>query len=145
MNKSISFLVMKLLIFIGKQGNNKIMKITIPLKNNKDFLKVYKNGRFYSGKYIVLYSLRNGFDINRIGITASKKVGNCVKRNKIKRLVKENYRLIEDKIKDGYDIVFLIRNNEKIPDFYDIKKEMIFLLNRLSLLKEENCNCLKKQ
>jgi ribonuclease P protein component len=121
------------------------MKKTVPLKKNRDFQKVYKNGRFYAGKYIVLYSLFNRFNINinRMGITASKKVGKSVRRNKIKRLIKENYRLLEDMIKTSYDIVFVIRNSEKQPDFYDIKKEMHFLLKKLMLLKEEKYNCLK--
>ncbi|NLC67658.1 MAG: ribonuclease P protein component [Clostridiaceae bacterium] len=121
------------------------MKRTVPLRNNRDFQKVYKNGKFYAGRYIVVYSLYNRLsdNINRIGITASKKVGKSVRRNKIKRLIKENYRLMEAMIKTGHDIVFVIRNSEKLPDFYDIRREMFFLLKKLLLLKEETCNCLK--
>ncbi|NSW92033.1 MAG: ribonuclease P protein component [Firmicutes bacterium] len=119
------------------------MKKTIPLKNNREFLKVYKKGRFFAGKYMVLYALPNGLDINRLGVTASKKAGKSVRRNKIKRLIRENYRMQEEMVKRGYDLVFVVRNSGNLPDFYEIKREMDFLFRRLKLVDEEKNNCLK--
>lgn len=117
------------------------MKNTIPIKNSRDFSRVYKRGIFYSGKYIVLYIIPNGLNINRLGVTASRKAGKSVKRNRIKRLIKENYRLLEDNIKKGYDLIFVARNADRLPDFYDIKKEMLYLLRRHNLLNEEMNDC----
>jgi ribonuclease P protein component len=109
------------------------MKNTVRIKKNHEFARVYKKGDYRPGKYIVLYSLKNRIGINRIGITASKKTGNSVKRNRIRRLISENHRLLEEFIKTGYDLVFLARNNDEEPDFHNIGKEMVYLLKKLDL------------
>jgi ribonuclease P protein component len=116
---------------------------TVPLKKNYEFLRVYKKGKFYVGKYLTAYMLPNNLNINRLGITVSKKVGKSVKRNRIRRLFRENYRLFEDFIYKGYDIVFVSRSSDKIPDFIEIKKEMKFLLKRLNIFDQEKWDCLK--
>lgn len=116
---------------------------TIPVKINRDFLRVYKKGKFYVGKYMTLYTLKNNLNINRIGITVSKKVGKSVKRNRIRRLIKENYRLYEGFIKSGYDCIFVARTVEVLPCFHDIKKEMKFLLKRQNIFDQEEWDCLK--
>ncbi|KNY29738.1 ribonuclease P protein component [Pseudobacteroides cellulosolvens] len=113
---------------------------TIPLKKNHEFMRVYKKGRFYVGKYITLYTLSNYIDKNRLGITVSKKVGKSVKRNRIRRLVKENYRLVEEHIKHGFDIVFVVRSSEDMPGFFEIKKEMKYLLKKLNIFEQEKIN-----
>ena len=113
---------------------------TIPLKKNHEFMRVYKKGRFYVGKYITLYTLNNNINKNRLGITVSKKVGKSVKRNRIRRLIKENYRLVEDKIKHGFDIVFVVRSSEDMPGFFEIKKEMKYLLKKLNIFEQEKLN-----
>ncbi|NLE04691.1 MAG: ribonuclease P protein component [Crenarchaeota archaeon] len=109
------------------------MKNTVPLKNNNEFLKIYKKGRFYAARNIVLYVMKNRVNLNRLGITVSKKFGKSVKRNRIKRLIRENYRQYEDLIKVGYDIVFVARKNEYMPDYFDIKKEIKYLLRKFDL------------
>jgi ribonuclease P protein component len=107
----------------------------VSIKKNNEFFRIYKKGRFYVGKFIILYCLANNSNINRMGITASKKVGKSVKRNRIRRLIKENFRLYEESIKEGYDCVFVARNNDILPSFVVIKKEMKFLLKKLNILK----------
>jgi ribonuclease P protein component len=114
---------------------------TIPLKKNHEFMRVYKKGRFYVGKYITLYTLQNYIDKNRLGITVSKKVGKSVKRNRIRRLVRENYRLYEDQIKKSFDIVFVVRSSVDMPGFFEIKKEMKYLLRKLNIFDQEKCDC----
>lgn len=117
---------------------------TVPIKKNNEFLRAYKKGKFFVGKYLILYAIKNRLEINRIGITTSKKVGKSVKRNRIRRLVRENYRFYEDFIKKGYDLVFVARSTEKLPEFADIKKEMKFLLKRLSVFEQEKWDCSKE-
>ncbi len=112
------------------------MIVTVPLKKNYEFARVYKRGRFLATKYLVIYVLNNNMDMNRIGITISKKVGKAVTRNRIRRLVKENYRLVEGSLKRGYDIVIVSRKKEDIPLFDDIKKEMNYLLRKLDMYKK---------
>jgi len=109
------------------------MRNTVPIKKNFEFLRIYKKGKFFVGKYLVLYVLKNNSDINRLGVTVSRKFGKSVRRNRIKRLIKENYRLFEDVIKKGYDLVFVARNQKEMPDFQEIKKEMKYLLKKLNM------------
>lgn len=113
------------------------MKYTVPIKKNIEFQRTYKKGKFFVGKFLVLYALKNNTEINRLGITASRKFGKSVKRNRIRRLIKENYRLIEEFLKTGYDLVFVARNSDEVPDYVSIKKEMKYLFKRLSLLNQE--------
>lgn len=67
------------------------------------------------------------------------KAGKAVKRNKIKRLIRENYRLLEDKISVGYDIIFLWKKNKNISEanFFNIKYDIIKTLNKSNLLKKD--------
>ena len=66
------------------------MIFTDSLKNNRDFVNVYTSGRSYANKYLVIYTLKNNSDRNRLGISVSKKVGNSVVRHRLKRLIKES-------------------------------------------------------
>ncbi len=119
------------------------MNKTVPLTKNYEFLRTYKKGKFYVGKYITMYALPNRSSLNRLGITVSKKFGKSVRRNRLRRLIKENYRLFEDFIKYGYDMIFVSRNTEEMPDFISIKKEMKFLLKKLNIFDQEKWDCLK--
>lgn len=116
---------------------------TISLKMNYEFMRVYKKGSFYVGKFITLYVLPNKSGMNRLGITTSKKVGKSVRRNRIRRLIRENYRFYEDFIRQGYDCVFVARASEEVPGFVEIKKEMKFLLKKLNIFDREKWDCLK--
>ena len=65
------------------------------LKKYGDFQRVYKKGRSYANKYLIMYVLKQDVQENRIGISVSKKVGNSVVRHRITRLIRESYRLNE--------------------------------------------------
>jgi len=117
-----------------------LMKKTVPLKKNYEFLRVYKKGKFYAGKYLVLYVLNNRSQMNRLGISVSRKVKKSVRRNRIKRLARESYRRYEDKLRTGYDLVISARNTEELPRFSDIVSEMKFLLKKMDVFEKENDN-----
>ena len=68
-------------------------KFSESLKKNYDFQQVYRKGKSYANKYLVMYVLENNMDKNRLGISVSKKVGNSVVRHRITRLIRESYRL----------------------------------------------------
>lgn len=97
------------------------------LRKNRQFQFVYKYGKSYSNKYLVMYIKENGLGINRIGISVSKKVGNSVVRHRVKRLVKESYRLHENIFNSGLDMVIVARVGAGDVDFYKIEKALLHL------------------
>ena len=113
------------------------MKVTVSIKKAREFSYIYKKGRYYVGKHIILYMLTGDQGINSVGITASKKVGKSVIRNRMKRLVKENYRFYEPYIFIGYRLVFVVRSVSKLPLYKDINREMKFLFKRAGILDLE--------
>lgn len=85
------------------------MLYTEILNDNKDFLTLYKKGRFTASKYTVIYVRPNGKPYNRLGITAGKKIGNAVCRNRAKRLIRLAYREAEIRLPIGIDMVIVAR------------------------------------
>lgn len=85
------------------------MLYTEILKDSKIFLRLYKNGKYVSGKEITAYFIPNKKSFNRFGITAGKKIGNAVQRNRAKRILREAYRKNELLLPIGYDIIFVAR------------------------------------
>ncbi|MCQ2550240.1 MAG: ribonuclease P protein component [Lachnospiraceae bacterium] len=97
------------------------------LKKNKDFTNVYKNGKSYANKYLVMYVLENNSDRNHLGISVSKKVGNSVVRHHFCRLVRESYRLHEAIFNSGLDIVVIARNSAKDASYAEIESALLHL------------------
>ncbi len=85
------------------------MKFTESLKKNHEFQEVYRTGVSHANRYLVMYVSENNQEKNRLGISVSKKVGNSVVRHRVKRLVKESYRLHEDIFNSGLNIVITAR------------------------------------
>ncbi|RDY25583.1 ribonuclease P protein component [Romboutsia weinsteinii] len=105
------------------------------LKKDSDFRKVYKHGKSIANRYLVMYILKNKSDSSRVGISISKKVGKAITRNRIRRLIKEVYRLdIDSKVKSGYDIVFIARMPSKDATFKDIEKSINTLAKKADIL-----------
>ncbi len=103
------------------------MKFSESLKKNHQFQFVYKNGKSYANKYLVMYVKENGTDKNRIGISVSKKVGNSVVRHRVTRLVRESYRLHEAVFNSGLDIVVVARQGAAFVGYYEIEKALLHL------------------
>ncbi len=104
------------------------MSEVISVKKNRDFQKVFKTGRSYANKYLVMYVMKNEENAgNRIGISVSKKVGNSVVRHRVKRLIKESYRLNAVKISGSYDIVVVARQDARDRDYSEIESALMHL------------------
>lgn len=107
------------------------------LKKDSDFRQVYKKGKSFANRLLVIYILKNDLNINRVGFSISKKVGKSTVRNRVRRLIRENFRLLSinnNDIKIGYDIVFISRVAAKDSDFESIKKSMVNLLKKSNLI-----------
>ena len=96
------------------------MKFSESLKRNADFHNVYKNGKSYANRYLVMYVLENQTGRNRLGISVSKKVGNSIVRHRVTRLIRESYRLQEDMFNSGLDMVVIARKSAKDKTCQDI-------------------------
>jgi ribonuclease P protein component len=94
---------------------------------NKDFQIIYKKGKSYANKYLVMYVLINNKEENRLGISVSKKVGNSVVRHRITRLIRESYRLQEDVFQKGYDIIIVARAGAKDKTYSEIESALLHL------------------
>ena len=92
---------------------------------NRDFQNVYKKGKSFANKYLVMYVLKNEKEENRLGISVSKKVGNSVIRHRITRLIRESYRLQESKFQCGYDIVVVARASAKEKKYAEIESALL--------------------
>lgn len=102
------------------------MKKTKMLKKNYEFKNVLSKGNYYSGKNIEAFIKDNNKNYNFLGLAISVKTGKAVRRNKIKRIIRENYKMLEPQIKDGKSIVFLWKKKVDIENatFENIKRDM---------------------
>ena len=110
-------------------------KFSESLKKNRDFQYVYKNGKSYANKYLVMYVLENSIKRNRLGISVSKKVGNSVVRHKVTRLIRESYRLHENIFNSGLDIVVIARNNASSASYWKIESALLHLAKLHQIIK----------
>lgn len=121
------------------------------LKKNKDFQFIYRNGKSFGNKYLVMYVYRNteneknGVLRNRIGISVSKKVGNSVVRHRITRLIRESYRLNEKKFVGGLDVIVIARPGAKERNFFEIESALLHLAKIHGLLKRETTDVEKEE
>ncbi len=103
------------------------MKFSESLKKNQQFQFVYKYGKSYANKYLVMYIKENGLGTNRIGISVSKKVGNSVVRHRITRLIRESYRLHEAVFNSGLDIVVVARPAVASVGYGEVESALLHL------------------
>ena len=98
------------------------------IKSNRDFLTVYRTGKSYANRYLIMYlaPAQEGCE-GRIGISVSKKVGNSVVRHRVKRLIKESYRLNETRFRTGCDIVVVARKEAKGKNYSEIESALLHL------------------
>ena len=116
------------------------MKKTITLKKNYEFKKVLTKGEYLSGKYIECVYIKNSLkNKNLIGIAISSKIAKAVKRNNIKRLIRESYKEIEKDIKTGKSFVFLWKKNKDISNatYINIKEDMIKIMKEMDIYINE--------
>ncbi len=107
------------------------------LKKSSDFSKVYKQGQSYGCKNLVIYYLPNNENVFRAGFSVSKKIGNAVIRNRIRRYLKEALITTEPYGK-GYDIIFVARKSAKENNFFEIRGSVRYLFRKINLMYYED-------
>ena len=105
------------------------------MKKTNEFLNVYRNGKSYANKFVVVYVWENGSSENKLGISCSKKIGNSVVRHRFARLVREAYRLHEDMFNSGLDIVVVARACARDASYFDIEESLLFLAGKARIMQ----------
>lgn len=114
------------------------MKFSDSLKKNEDFQFVYQNGKSVGCRIMVLYVMRTDRDTNRVGISVSKKVGNSVVRHHLTRLVRESYRLNEEKFDRGLDLIVVMRPGAKESNFFEVERALLYLSEKQHIVRNED-------
>ncbi|MFD1850990.1 ribonuclease P protein component [Oceanobacillus bengalensis] len=114
------------------------MKKRFRIKKNEEFQHVFKKGKSFANRQLVIYYLlQPEQDHFRIGLSVGKKIGNAVTRNRIKRYLRQAFQELEGSIKFQCDIVIIARNPTKDMEYGEIKKSLTHLLYKEKLLKKE--------
>ena len=114
------------------------MKFSESLKKNDQFREVYKRGKSLANKYLVIYVLENNLEINRLGISVSKKVGNSVVRHHVARVIRESYQLHEDMFNSGLDIVVVARKSAADINYHDTESALSHLFRLHKIIKKSS-------
>ena len=103
------------------------MKRFPSIKKNRDFQIVYKNGKSYANKLLIMYVYATGNQDTRIGISVSKKVGNSVVRHRMCRQIREIFRLNKHRIQTGLNIILVVRTTAKHSDYHELESAFLHL------------------
>lgn len=110
------------------------------MKYNRDFRFLYRRGLQITAGYLVIYYKKTNKKENTLGITVTKKLGNAVVRNRVRRLIRECYRLREAEMTFGYNIVIVARGRAVEADFSAIKADMGYLLRKSGIIPQKTTN-----
>ena len=112
------------------------MDIRCTLKKNSDFRRLYSKGKSAVNPYVVVYCRRNREKHNRLGYTVSTKLGHAVVRNRVRRRLREIYRLNAPQLKSGYDIVIVARMRCVGAEYKKMEAAVLETFKKLELLEE---------
>jgi len=110
------------------------MLYTKSLTKNHEFKRLYNKGKSVASKFVVIYCIRNGKDENKLGITVSTKLGGAVQRNRVRRRLKEIYRLNEHTLLKGYNIVLVARLRCRFARWNELEASVMSLFKKLGLV-----------
>jgi len=113
------------------------MQFSKSLKLNHLFRRLYQKGKSAANKYLVIYCRRNGSSENRIGYTVSSKLGHAVVRNRVRRRLREIYRLHESQFRPGWDLVVVARSRAVDAPYKKLEGAYLSLAAKLDLLRKE--------
>ena len=112
------------------------MRAEVTVKENYEFRRIYRKGRSAVFPCMVVYCQRNRAGRSRLGITVSTKLGKAVVRNKVRRRLREIYRLNKDRMIPGYDVIIVARVRAAHTTYQKLEASYRRALDQLELLKE---------
>ena len=107
------------------------------LKQNSDFRRVYARGKSAASSRVVVYCRKNRQDRNRMGFTVSKKLGNAVTRNRVRRCLREIARLNAERTKQGYDLILVARAKAVDAEYRKLEADVLRCFDQLHLLEKD--------
>lgn len=111
------------------------------VKKNKEFQEAFKKGKSFANRQFVVYSLEKpGQEHFRIGLSVSKKIGNAVTRNQIKRYIRQAFHEMENDLHNQFDYIIIARKPVAEMGFYDIKKSLIHVLKLSKVFRQGKIN-----
>ena len=111
---------------------------SVRVRSRTDYLKIQRSGQKVGGRYLIILSMHNGLPDSRFGITVSRKTGNAVARNKVKRRIKELQRLNRDDVVSGKDIVVIATRKAPGATFEGMEAEYKTLMRKAGLIVESS-------
>jgi ribonuclease P protein component len=115
------------------------MKKELRIKKNKEFQQVFQNGKSFANRQFVVYVLKKeDQETFRIGLSVSKKLGNAVTRNQIKRYIRQAFLELKDEVRSGNDYVIIARKPAADMGMQEIKKSLEHVLKVARVLKKKN-------
>ena len=113
------------------------MKRAVTLKENYEFRRMYQTGASAAGGCMVIYCRSNKLDHNRLGLTASVKLGHAVVRNRARRRLREVYRLNSSRLSTGWDIILVARSRTVTASWKELNDTFLRLCRKLDLLEDK--------
>ena len=110
---------------------------TQPLKSNRDFQRLYRRGKSAAHPALVTYVAKNRLGYNRLGLTASVKLGGAVVRNRCRRRLREVYRLHAGQLRQGWDIILVARGRTATVPWQELNRTFERLCKKLDLLEDK--------
>ena len=110
------------------------MKHTIALKLNHEFRRLYNKGKTASSPFLAVYCRKNRMNISRLGLTTGVKLGKAVRRNRVRRRLREIYRTNEHRLLPGWDIVIVARVRSVYTRYDELERSFLTLARKLELL-----------
>ena len=113
------------------------MRKTFRVKKNKDFQEIFKNGHSIANRQFIIYKYQNGSVGHfRLGLSVSKKIGNAVVRNRIKRYIRQSFLELKNEIHPAYDYIVIARKPASEMSFKEVKNSLIHVLKIAKVLKK---------
>lgn len=116
------------------------VKHTISLKENHLFRRLYSKGKSATASTLAVYVRPNRRKKNRLGLTVGTKVGKAVCRNRVRRRIREAYRIHEDRMEPGFDIVVVARTRAAFVSYAELERDLLRLLDKLGVYRKGEKN-----
>lgn len=113
------------------------MKKAVTLKENYEFRRMYQRGKSAVSGSMVVYCRKNKLGHNRLGLTASTKLGHAVVRNRCRRRMREVYRLNSPALRQGYDLILVARGRTANASWKELNDTFMKLCRKLDLLEDK--------